>query len=134
MNIIGYLGKDCVHQIHGTESVLNFSVAHTDKYKNSDGTQYQKTTWVNCSWWVERTAVAQYLKQGTLVYVEGIPEAKHYTKNGETKSYLNMRVYRVELLAGKREDNSSQQQSGPASGDPQPGYQAVNTGDDDLPF
>src|ERR1700749_1143470 len=105
IQMIGYLGKDAVVQVHGTESVINFSLCHTDKYKDASGQKYEKATWVNCSWWVERTNVAQYLKKGTLIWAEGVPEAKNWKdKNGESKAFLNMRVMKVELLGGKRED------------------------------
>lgn len=110
IQVIGYCGKDAVVQQHGTDSVVNFSVCHTDKYKDASGQKYEKATWVNCSWWLENTNIAQYLKKGTLVWVEGIPEAKQWKnkQTGETSPYLNMRVARVELLGGRREDNSNQ--------------------------
>lgn len=134
--MIGYLGRDAVVQIHGTDSVINFSMCHTDKWKDASGKQYERATWVSCFYWVESTKIAEYLKKGTLVWAEGIPEAKHHTKNGETKSYLNMRVHRVELLGGKREDNPSNHQATPVPDNTTSGYQPVNVGidDNDLPF
>jgi len=132
--MIGYLGRDAIVQQHGTDNVINFSLCHTDKWKDATGKQYERATWVSCSYWSESVKVAEYMKKGTLIWAEGIPESKHYTKNGETKSYLNMRVARIELLGGKREENQNQQQSIPSSDNQQPGFQAVNTGDDDLPF
>jgi single-strand DNA-binding protein len=127
IQMIGYLGRDAVVQQHGTESVINFSLCHTDKYKDSSGQKYEKATWVSCSWWVESTNVAQYLKKGTLIWAEGVPEAKNWKdKQGESKAFLNMRVMRVELLGGKRDDS--------------PVATTVNTdsagssNDDELPF
>ena len=54
MQILGNLGKDAVMHQHGTDNVLQFSVAHTDKYKDSAGMLVQKTTWVECSWCLRR--------------------------------------------------------------------------------
>lgn len=129
--MIGYLGKDAVVQQHGTDSVINFSLCHTDKYKDAAGQKYEKATWVNCSYWVDRTAVAEYLKRGTLIWAEGIPEAKNWTdKQGNSKAYLNMRVMRIELLSGKREDNHGHNDTSTSS----EGFKPVSAIDDDLPF
>lgn len=135
---IGFLGRDAVVQQHGTESVINWSMAHTDKWKDAAGKQYERTTWVNCSWWTESTRIAEYLKKGSLIWAEGIPEAKNWKdKNGESKAYLNMRVHRVELLGGKREDTQSQPQqaqaAAPASDNGQEGYKPIDDFSD-LPF
>lgn len=125
--MIGYLGKDAVVQQHGPESVINFSLCHTDKYKDASGQKYEKATWVSCSWWVESTNVAQYLKRGTLIWAEGVPEAKNWKdKQGESKAFLNMRVMRVELLGGKRDDQ-------PTSTSPVQSSDS-SSGEDDLPF
>jgi len=127
IQMIGYCGRDAVVQQHGTESVINFSLCHTDKYKDASGQKYEKATWVSCSWWVENTNIAQYLKKGTLIWAEGVPEAKNWKdKQGESKAFLNMRVMRVELLGGKREEQTGSPATNPVSSD--------TSGDDDLPF
>lgn len=133
--IIGYAGKDAIVQQHGIESVINFSVCHTDKYTDASGQKYEKPTWVNCSWWTDKTNIAQYIKKGTLLWIEGAIEAKNYKgRDGESKAYLNLRVARVELLGGKREDQSAPTNTNENTTS---GYQPVNTGsvdDDPLPF
>lgn len=141
MTVIGHIGKDAEVKYHGTESVINFSVAHTDKWKDN-GVAKERTTWVSCSWWVESTTVAQYMKKGTQVYIEGVPEAKVYkNKQGEPQPYLNLRVFSLQLLSsGKRDGESSANTQPTASG--QSGgyvpYQApIDTpadSSDDLPF
>lgn len=125
--MIGYLGRDCIVQQHGTESVINFSLCHTDKYKDESGQKHERATWVSCSWWVESINIAQYLRKGTLIWAEGVPEAKIWKdkKGGDSKAFLNMRVQRVELLSGKKENESNNVQQG---------FQSSQAGDDDLPF
>ena len=114
VQIIGHLGKDAEVNVHGSDSVINFSVAHTDKYKDGNGTMVNKTTWVSCSWWVERTTIAQYLKTGTQVYVEGIPEAKMWRgKDGDNKCGLNCRVYSVQLLGSKQSEGTVSRETNP---------------------
>lgn len=136
MQVLGNLGKDAVMQQHGTDNVLNFSVAHTDKYKDSTGMLVQKTTWVECSWWIDgRSTVGQYLKKGTMVWVEGIPGSRPWeTKDGKKASSLTLRVFNLQLCGGGQRDNN-QQPSATASTNDQGGYVPHDTGtDNDLPF
>jgi len=76
MDMIGHIGADAVVQQHGTECVINFHLAHTDRYMQN-GTKMEKVTWVSCSWWTEKHTIAQYLKKGTQVYISGILGQEH---------------------------------------------------------
>lgn len=129
---IGHLGKDCITNTVNGKSVINFSIAHTEKFKDAQGNQKEKTTWVECAYWTDRTGVAPYLKKGTQVYVEGIPELKTYAKNdGTTGTSLSLRVFTLQLLGSRGE------------GQPSSGYQGASSSSapvaaeaevDDLPF
>jgi single-strand DNA-binding protein len=108
LQAIGHLGKDCITNTVNGKNVINFSVAHSEKYKDAQGNQVDKTTWVECAYWTDRTAIAQYLRKGTQVYVEGTPEVRTYAKNdGSTGASLSLRVLSVQLLGGKSENSSS---------------------------
>lgn len=98
LQVIGHLGKDAlVNNVNG-KNVINFTVAHSEKYKDKQGNAMDKTTWVDCAYWTDRTAVAPYLKKGTQVFVEGQPDVRTFESNGETKSSLTLRVASVQLL------------------------------------
>lgn len=143
MSIIGNLGKDAEVHMHGSEVCINFSVAHTDRYKDANGTVIQNPTWVSCSWWTDKQVIVQYLKKGQTVFIEGIPEAKLWNdkKTGQPKAFLNMRVLGLQLVGGNRPDGSNQaapaqqQQSTPQT---QEGYvpmeASFSNDDDQLPF
>jgi single-strand DNA-binding protein len=89
--------------------VINFSVAHSERYKDASGVQKEKTTWVECAYWTDRTAIAPYLKKGQLVYVEGNPESRAYQKaDGTSASSLSMRISSVQLLGGAKSDGSNE--------------------------
>jgi len=108
LQAIGHLGKDCITNTVNGKNVINFSVAHTEKYKDAQGNQVEKTTWVECAYWTERTAISQYLRKGTQVYVEGTPEVRTYPKNdGTTGASLTIRVLNVQLLGGRSENAGS---------------------------
>ncbi|MBK7435010.1 MAG: single-stranded DNA-binding protein [Chitinophagaceae bacterium] len=105
LQIIGNLGKDCIVKEVNGKNVINFSVAHTERYKDAQGNQKERTTWVECAYWTDRTAVAQYLTKGRTVYAEGTPEADAYTnKEGQAAATLRMRVQNVQLLGGNSPD------------------------------
>ena len=124
---IGHLGKDAlVKQVNG-KNVINFSVAHTEKYKDSNDVQHEKTTWIDCSYWVDRTTVAKYLIKGTQVYIEGKPEARGFQKaDGSTSGSLVVRVLNIQLLGGGQQPASQPTQATNQSAPP--------AFDDDLPF
>ena len=136
LQIIGHLGKDCVTNTVNGKNVINFNVAHTEKFKDSQGNQKDKTTWVECAYWTDRTAIAPYLRKGTQVYAEGTPELKTYPKNdGTTGTSLTLRVFSVQLL-GSRNENSG----GENSYSSQPATATAGSANeiteamDDLPF
>ncbi len=137
IQVIGHLGKDCtVNQVNG-KNVINFTVAHSEKFKDSQGNNQERTTWVECAYWTDKTGIAPYLLKGQQVYVEGNPEVRTFTRNdGTNGATLSMRVREVQLL-GRKGDNagngnvsggqSYQKQEAPAP--------AMNEEmSDDLPF
>ena len=108
IQVIGHLGKDCVVNAVNGKNVINFTVAHTEKYKDSQGTNQEKTTWVDCAYWTDRTAIAPYLQKGQQVYAEGTPEVRSFTRNdGTPGASLSMRVRVVQLLGRKGDSNTT---------------------------
>ena len=141
MQVIGRLGKDCVVNTVNGKNVINFTLAHSEKYKDSQGNMQEKTTWVDCAYWTDRTAVAPYLQKGTQVYAEGQPEARSFQRNdGTPGASLSLRVREVQLL-GSKSDNAgggSYQQpvaAGAAAGNSNsPSPNEITEPVDDLPF
>lgn len=117
LQVIGNLGKDCIVKEVNGKNVINFSVAHTERYKDSQGAQKERTTWVECAYWTDKTAVAQYLTKGKTIYAEGSPEADAYmNKENQAAATLRMRVQNVQLLGGNTENQNSGGQSNYSSG------------------
>lgn len=116
LQVIGNLGKDAIVNDVNGKSVINFTVAHTERYKDSQGNQKDKTTWVDCAYWTDRTAVAPYLKKGTQVYVEGQPDVRTYTtQDGRNGATLSLRVASVQLLGSRNNDGGSGSSEGDSS-------------------
>ena len=76
LQIVGNLGKDCIMKEVNGRNVINFSVAHTERFKDAQGVLKEKTTWVECAYWTDKTGVAPYLTKGKTVYVEGTPDVE----------------------------------------------------------
>jgi single-strand DNA-binding protein len=141
MQVIGNLGKDCVVNTVNGKNVINFTVAHTEKYKDSQGNQQEKTTWVDCAYWTDRTAVATYLTKGKQIYAEGQPEVRSFTRqDGTAGASLSLRVREVQLLGGKGDNvggGSSYQgssSSAASSNSSIPSANEISEPIDDLPF
>ena len=136
MQVIGNLGKDCVvNQVNG-KNVINFTVAHTEKYRDSAGNNQEKTTWVDCAYWSDKTGVAPYLQKGTQVFVEGSPEVRSFTRgDGTAGASLSLRVRDIQLL-GRKGDNSGNPNSDAVSSSRQQTATPASVDDvaDDLPF
>ena len=139
LQIIGNLGKDCIVKEVNGKNVINFSVAHTERYKDSQGNQKDRTTWVECAYWTDKINVAQYLTKGRTVYAEGSPEADAYTnKEGQASATLRMRVQNVQLLGGNSNDGNNNQSNVSNIGSSTNPVMKTETNNDstneDLPF
>ena len=111
------------------KKVINFSVAHSETYKDGEGVTVENTTWVECGFWSEKTRIAPYLKKGTKVYVEGTPTVSAYeTKDRKPGASLRLSVLRIELLGSSDKDNNGSNTPAPDAGLPGDGVK------DDLPF
>lgn len=87
MDVIGHIGKDAIVRDVTNQSLkaIGFSVAHTEKYKDAQGVQHEKTVWVNCTLWrqQDKLAIVPYLLKGQKVFVTGQPSAVGYVpQNG----------------------------------------------------
>ena len=133
LQIIGHLGKDCVVNTVNGKNVINFTVAHTEKYRDSQGNNQEKTTWVDCAYWTDKTAISPYLTKGKQVYVEGTPEARSFQRNdGTPGSSLSLRVRDIQLLGGRGENGGMASASAPAAS--VPSASDITEPVDDLPF
>lgn len=111
MQLIGHLGQDAVVNNVNGKTVINFSIAHSEKFKNKEGVEVNKSVWVSAAYWTDRTAVAPYLKKGSQVYVEGSPEAKTYRNQNtnEVMPQLSLRVTSIQLIGGAKPSNTEPQ-------------------------
>jgi single-strand DNA-binding protein len=70
--VTGYLGKDPETAQAAATTVTKFSLAVTDRWKDSSGEKQERTNWLNIVVWNGNGEnVAQYLTKGSHVLIEG---------------------------------------------------------------
>jgi len=116
LQVIGNLGKDCVVNSVNGKNVINFSVAHTEKFRDSMGNQKDRTIWVECAYWTDKTGITPFLKKGSQVYVEGTPDVRTYqTQDGRQGAALSLRISNVQLLGSKANGEGGNNDHGASS-------------------
>ena len=129
--VIGHLGRDPeMRYTPNGQSVTNFSVAASRRWKNSEGEQQEETEWFNIEAWGKTGELAnEYLKKGSLVYVEGRLRTHSWEDpNTHEKKYrTNVVALDVRFLDSRSSQGGGGEDFGssPSTGDP---------GFDDMPF
>ncbi len=141
ITIMGNLGKDPEIRTVGNATVGSFSVAVSEKFKNKEGEQVDKTTWFRVDAWQQgekglvSALIKPYLKKGQSVLIQGSPEIETFTKDGVEKQAFKIRLggpgSTLRLCGGKREGGSNGNDAG---GSANAGASAPGSLDDDIPF
>ena len=106
VQLIGRLGKDPESKYTPTgKKVAHFSLAVSQRWKTSGETK-EYTEWVNIEAWGRLGEVCQeYLKKGSLVYLEGrLKTDKYEDKDGENKYYTKVVALTLQFLDRKDKD------------------------------
>lgn len=105
VQLIGRLGKDPEGKFTPTgKKVTHFSVAVSNRWKK-DGEMKEYTEWVYIEAWGRLGEVCQeYLKKGSLVYIEGRLKTDKYEDKGETKYHTKVVALSLQFLDRKPAD------------------------------
>ena len=135
VQIIGHLGKDPeTRYLPSGDAVCNFSIATTEKWKDkATGDAKEKTEWHRISTFGKLAEICgQYLKKGSLAFVQGKIESRKYTdKDGVEKFSTEIKADQMRMLGGKPESQESRPEPRQAAS-PQP-EGAASSGFDDMP-
>ena len=103
VQLIGYLGKDPESKFTPTgKKVTQFSVAISNRWKSKDGDPKEFTEWVTIEAWGRLGEVCgEYLKKGSLVFVEGRLKTDKYEDKGENKYYTKVVALAMQMLDRK---------------------------------
>ena len=131
IEVIGNLGGDAEIKEFGGKKYVSMNVAHSEKRKDTNGTNVETTTWVSVLMYGDGGSLIQYLKKGTKVFLRGRLVAKAYNdKSGNPLPALNMYASEINLCGTKSSDGSAPAQATEHPRNEEPA-QANN---DDLPF
>ncbi len=126
VTLIGRLGQDPeVKMTPSGHKVASFSLATSEKFKDQQGSQNEKTEWHNIVAW-RRLAeiIEQYVKKGSLIYIEGKLQTRSWDdQNGQKRYRTEIVANQMTMLGG----DNNQGQSGGYGGNQ---FQ----GDEDLGF
>ena len=103
VQLIGHLGKDPESKFTPTgRKVTHFSVAISNRWKSKEGDAKEYTEWVNIEAWGRLGEVcSEYLRKGSLVFVEGRLKTDRYEDKGETKFYTKVVCLAMQMLDRK---------------------------------
>ncbi|GMQ50327.1 hypothetical protein LST1_06150 [Neisseria elongata] len=140
--LIGRLGRDPeVRYMPNGDAACNFSVATDESWKNAQGNRQERTEWHNITMYRRLAEIAaQYLKKGSLVYIEGHIQSRKYTdKNDIERTAYEIIGNEMKMLGGKAEGssesaNTAEPPAPPRRQAPAAPAQPVDDIDDDVPF
>ena len=103
VQLIGRLGRDPEGRFIPTgKQVTHFSLAVTNRWKSKDGETKEYTEWINVEAWGRLGEVCkEYLKKGSLVYLEGRLKTDKYEDQGEKKFYSKVVALQMQMLDRK---------------------------------
>ena len=115
--LIGRLGRDPeVRYMPNGEAVCNFSIATSETWNDRQtGQRQERTEWHNITLYRRLAEVAgQYLKKGSLVYIEGRIQSRKYTdKNGVERTAYDIIGSEMKMLGGGNDSGQQNAQHTP---------------------
>lgn len=135
--ILGYLGKDpeVRYQPDGG-AVANFSIATSESFKDKSGEKQERTEWHRIVLWGRLAEIAgEYLKKGSLAYVEGKIQTRKWTdKEGQERYTTEIVGSRLQLMSSKRDASTAHADQSDSPESTTSAYSGNEIMDDDIPF
>jgi single-strand DNA-binding protein len=153
--LVGRLGRDPETRFTGGgQAVANFSVATDETYKDRNGERQKRTEWHKIVVWGKQAEIAQqYLKKGSLVYIEGRIQSREWQdKEGQKRTSFEIVASNFRMLGSRSEGAAAGAGAGAShaggfsggrsadpdlEGGPTPdeaGTQGPEISDEDIPF
>lgn len=100
LQIIGNLGSDAELRRDSGREFVSMSIAHTERRKSPDGTEYEVTKWVSATINGNGGNLLPYLKKGTKVCAWGDCDVRVYHSEKERRMVggLNLFIRDIELV------------------------------------
>jgi single-strand DNA-binding protein len=142
--LVGRLGRDPeTRYTSAGQAVCNFSLATDESFKDRSGERQKRTEWHKIVVWGKQAEIAQqYLKKGSLVYLEGRIQTRQWEdKEGQKRTNFEIVANTFRML-GSRADSAAAAAAGagaavepevpaPAGDEAAPSPEIT---DEDIPF
>jgi single-strand DNA-binding protein len=102
--LVGRLGRDPeTRYTGGGQAVANFSIATDETYKDKNGERQKRTEWHKIVVWGKQAEIAQqYLKKGSLVFIEGRIQSREWQdKEGQKRTSFEIVASNFRMLGGR---------------------------------
>lgn len=134
--LIGHLGVDPeLRYTEGNVPVANFRIATNESYKDQNGNMVERTEWHNIVAWRKLAEVlAEYLKKGSKVYLEGKLQTRSWDDKDGNKRYMTEVVVSEFMFLDSKGGGERSSQGGPGLPPPPPPINPTGEKEDDLPF
>ncbi len=149
--LVGRLGRDPeTRYTSGGQAVANFSLATDESYKDRNGERQKRTEWHKIVVWGKQAEIAQqYLKKGSLVFIEGRIQSREWQdKEGQKRTTFEIVANNFRMLGGRSDGmaagaGASAGAAAPRTEDfdhPSPAEEPMGPGpgpeisDEDIPF
>jgi single-strand DNA-binding protein len=104
--LVGRLGRDPeTRYTGGGQAVANFSLATDESYKDKNGERQKRTEWHRITAWGKLAEICQqYLKKGTMVYIEGRIQSREWQdKEGQKRTSFDIVANTMKMLSSRAE-------------------------------
>ena len=127
--LLGRLGKDPEFKDVGN-GLCSFTLATSERFKDRDGNQQEKTEWHRVTCWGRTAELARdYLRKGSEVFVEGANETREWTdRDGNKRWTTEVKVFRLQFVGGRDQGGQGGGQRGGGGGGYGGGGQGGGTG------
>jgi len=132
--LVGRLGRDPeTRYTSGGQAVCNFTMATDESYKDRSGERQKRTEWHRIVVWAKLAEICQqYLKKGSLVYIEGRIQSRQWDDRDGNKRTTVEVVANVMRMLGPRAEAAPPEAAEPAAEEAAP--PAPEISDEDIPF
>jgi single-strand DNA-binding protein len=139
--LVGRLGRDPeTRYTSGGQAVSNFTLATDESYRDRSGERQKRTEWHRIVLWGKLAEIAQqYLKKGTMVYIEGRIQTRQWDDREGNKrttveivgNVMRMLSTRAETAAAAAGATADVEPSAAAADEP---AASPEISDEDIPF
>jgi single-strand DNA-binding protein len=108
--LVGNLGNDPdVRYTNAGTCVTTISVATSERWKDKDGEDQERTEWHRVKMWGKLGEIAgEYLQKGMQVYIEGKLQTSKYEKDGVDHYTTDIIAHEMQML-GRKESNEREE-------------------------